>query len=638
MQKSHLFILSAVCFTLLSLSKLAIGAQSHEAMNTLKHPLEFAGGTGTQDDPWLIETPDHLNNIRNYTGLAHADKYFLQVADLNLDTPPWNVGDGWLPIGTSSSHFEGNYSGDGYSIEGLYINRPALGSLGMWGFVGDSGKLHHLHLVDADVTGGAQIVGTLAGNNRGTISYASVTGVVNGGYRVGGMVGENNPGIVEYCYAHVTVNAANGRIGGLVGFNVGGTVYHSHTTADVTGGWYVGGVVGRNIQGTIQLCYATGNIIGGNSVGGLVGDTEGGSISNGYAAGNATGGMAVGGLIGYLWQTSVSNCYAIGAVGGGNFDHGGLVGYNFGGSVTNSFWNIETSGQSGSSGGTGKTTLQMTTQTTFINWDFDDTWSIIEGESYPWLQWQGEPGSHNFPGKFIITLIAVPENAGSLTINPDKYYFAEGEEMTLTATAEDGFTFVSWKDADDNLVSSLESFVYTMPGHDVTLFAHFSITTFSVTFNVFDHDGLPINDATITLDGATNEPGDYLFEEMLPGEYDYSVVKEGYDDIEDSLTITDQNITVDVVMQGVVSIFSLSADSELLIFPNPASSTLNIISNGKEISALRLLNSTGREVYSSNTHHQATISIQVSGYKPGIYLLKVFTKNEMKAFRVLINF
>ncbi len=623
----------------LSLLTLNIIAQEPQlSISETLVPLEFAGGSGTSDDPWLIETPDHLNNIRNYTGQAHADKYFLQISDINLDTPPWNEGDGWLPIGSSSSRFEGDYNGDDYSIEGLYINRPSLGSLGLWGFVGDLGKLHHLHLIDVDVTGSAQIVGTLAGNSKGTISHASVTGAVNGGYRVGGMVGENNPGTVEYCYAHVTVNAANGRIGGLVGFNVGGTVYHSHTTADVTGGWYVGGVVGRNVQGTIQLCYATGNITGGNTVGGLVGDTEGGIISNGYAAGNATGGMAVGGLIGYLWQTSVNNCYAVGAVGGGNFDHGGLVGYNFGGSVSNSFWNIETSGQSGSSGGTGKTTEQMTAQSTFSNWDFNDTWSIIEGESYPWLQWQGEPGSHNFPGKFIITLIAVPENAGSLTIDPDKYYFAEGEEMTLTAIAEDGFSFLKWTDADDNLVSSFASFVYTMPGHDITLFAHFSIIGFTVTFNISDEDGMPITDAIITLNGTTNEPGNYLFGEILPGEYEYSIIKEGYYDVVDSLSITDENITVDVIMFEIVTGIPTIKESSFIIFPNPATSTLNIHSNGKEISALHLLNYTGREVFYTKNYNQTTFSIPVSGFKPGIYLLKICTPDETNNFRVLIGF
>jgi hypothetical protein len=358
---------------------------------------EFAGGDGSQQNPWLIATPNHLDNVRNYLGAAHADKHFLQIDDINLGVPPWNAGEGWLPIGSSAARFTGNYNGDGHIISGLYMNRPGMGSLGMWGFIGDGGVVQNVVLADVQVTGGAQIVGTLAGTNRGTISNSSVTGVVSGGYRVGGMVGENNPGTVEYCFANVTVLANNGRIGGLVGFNVGGTVYQSYATANVSGGWYVGGVVGRNLQGTMQQCYATGNINGSNSVGGLVGDTEGGSISNSYAMGNASGGFAVGGLIGYVWQTAVSNCYSTGSVGGGSFDHGGLIGYRFGGTVLNSYWNTETSGQSASAGGQGRTTAQLLDQANFVNWNFNETWGIHQGLSYPWLQWQGAAGGHNYP-------------------------------------------------------------------------------------------------------------------------------------------------------------------------------------------------------------------------------------------------
>jgi hypothetical protein len=42
----------------------------------------------------------------------------------------------------------------------------------------------------------------------------------------------------------------------------------------------------------------------------------------------------------------------------GNYTVGGLVGLNFG-TVSNSFWDTETSGQSTSAGGTGETTAEM---------------------------------------------------------------------------------------------------------------------------------------------------------------------------------------------------------------------------------------------------------------------------------------
>lgn len=66
------------------------------ALSMLSFPLsaEFAGGSGTQEDPWQIATAQHLNNLRNYLGSGHRNKYFIQTADINLGEPPWNLGEG----------------------------------------------------------------------------------------------------------------------------------------------------------------------------------------------------------------------------------------------------------------------------------------------------------------------------------------------------------------------------------------------------------------------------------------------------------------------------------------------------------------------------------------------------------------
>ena len=80
-----------------------------------------------------------------------------------------------------------------------------------------------------------------------------------------------------------------------------------------------------------------------SAVGGLVGWQEGGSITNSYATGDAAGGGGnfdnVGGLVGRLQAGTIRASHATGAVagGGGGFDHvGGLVGYAGGGSIVES--------------------------------------------------------------------------------------------------------------------------------------------------------------------------------------------------------------------------------------------------------------------------------------------------------------
>ncbi len=598
---------------------------------------EFAGGSGTQQDPWLIATAEHLNNIRNYSGMLHADKHFLLIADIDLGLPPWNEGDGWLPIGTSENRFMGKIDGDSHLIQGLYINRPQTGSIALFGFVGNEGLVKKVNLVNAEVSGASQIMGTLVGTNNGIVSHASATGVISGGYRVGGLVGENNQGTVGYSFADVEVVAISGRIGGLVGFNVGGTVHQSHTIADVQGGWYVGGVVGRNVGGHIALCYATGNISGGNSIGGLAGDTEGGTVTNSYAAGSATGGMAVGGLIGYLWQTTVQNTYAVGNVGGGNFDHGGLIGYNFGGSIANSYWNTETSGQSGSAGGTGKTTAMMLDEDTYTGWDFQANWSIIQDESYPWLQWQQIAGGHNFPFKHIITLQAQPEHAGELFIDPDQYYFEEGEIINLNAVPDEGYVFVKWTDVEGAEISSTAEFDFIMPAHDAHLTASFDTNAFKVSFVVVDEDENPINDAEITLNGNTGAPGEYVFEDIPVGSYAYMVSRQGYFDHQDSLFLGSQDTSLVVVLIEDITFLSTTRQGEVQVFPNPASDKLFIHINNSTFARIRLYNQTGKLLIAKEISSQEVSILPLSDLMPGLYILQLETAHGLISKKLLLQ-
>lgn len=51
---------------------------------------------------------------------------------------------------------------------------------------------------------------------------------------------------------------------------------------------------------------------------------------------------------------------------------------------------------------------------------------------------------------------------------------------------------------------------------------------FDVTFLVKDENGVAVNDATITLAGDTNSPGDYVFHEIPVGLHEYQVEKTGY--------------------------------------------------------------------------------------------------------------
>jgi len=91
----------------------------------------------------------------------------------------------------------------------------------------------------------------------------------------------------------------------------------------------------------------------------------------------------------------------------GDEEAGGLVGRNYDGTASNSFWDTETSGQATSDGGTGMNTTEMQDITTFMDtetegldepWDIIAVtsgqinpayiWNIVDDETYPFLRWE----------------------------------------------------------------------------------------------------------------------------------------------------------------------------------------------------------------------------------------------------------
>jgi hypothetical protein len=84
------------------------------------------------------------------------------------------------------------------------------------------------------------------------------------------------------------------------------------------------------------------------------------------------------------------------------------LGYDYFSTVTASFWDIDTSGQATSAGGTGKTTAQMQTQSTFTDygWDFVEIWNIGENQTYPYLR-QYPAGDLNHNGRVDLIDFAI---------------------------------------------------------------------------------------------------------------------------------------------------------------------------------------------------------------------------------------
>ena len=293
------------------------------------------------------------------------------------------------------------------SVSGSHSSVPVAGSGDrVGGLVGSSaGSVSDSYATGA-VTGEGSSVGGLVGvtGSDASVSDSYATGDVTGdGNWVGGLVGSSN-GAITGSHATGNVTGESHNVGGLAGSS-GGAITASYATGDVTGNDSVGGLVGGEYNGgSITASYATGSVTGNSDVGGLVGKMWSNSayvvasITASYSTGSTTGSSAVGGLVGgtyhsysgYSHRHIISASYATGSVTGSSYA-GGLVGSGVV-RVTSSYWDTQTTGRSGSAGGTGKTTRELQTPTghtgIYAEWNAD-WWDFGTSRQYPALKYQG---------------------------------------------------------------------------------------------------------------------------------------------------------------------------------------------------------------------------------------------------------
>ena len=344
-----------------------------------------------------------VNNVIDFKELLafgqNASLKFRLKNDLDLATEP----NFYVP------YLAGEFDGNGHKISNLSFNFAFVSQVGLFGYLASDGTVYEGAAENVNINACNDVGGLVGHNDRGTVSNSYSTGSVTGGWHVGGLVGivnggAGNTGTVSNSYSTGSVTGG-WHVGGLVGYGRRGTVSNSYSTGSVTGSSCVGGLVGTSFCRAVSDSYFTGIVTGDYDVGGLVGYNYGATVSNSYSTGNVTGDECVGGLVGLNsnfvaeYMGIVSNSYSTGSV-TGDLGVGGLVGRNEA-TVSNSFWDTETSGQATSDGGTGKTTAEMQDIATFsgATWSViavanpgirnpSYIWNIVDDETYPFLSWE----------------------------------------------------------------------------------------------------------------------------------------------------------------------------------------------------------------------------------------------------------
>jgi photosystem II stability/assembly factor-like uncharacterized protein len=94
---------------------------------------------------------------------------------------------------------------------------------------------------------------------------------------------------------------------------------------------------------------------------------------------------------------------------------------------------------------------------------------------------------------------------------------------------------------------------------DVSQTVTLVLITYQLTFMVEDENGDPVPDANVSLDGETHSAGTYQFE-LVPGTYNYSVSKPGYHPVSGQVTITDDDVTVNITLSLITYLITFQVE------------------------------------------------------------------------------
>ena len=283
-------------------------------------------------------------------------------------------------------------------------------------------------------------------------------GSISGTSYVGGIVGECNvyfteaygdevKALITNCSAIADITSTGTNTGGVVG----------HMCSD-----YNGSIIGQSKAFVIKVCdsYYNGVLEGGSEVGGIVGYSEGCYIDRCYANATISGTSNVGGIVGksswFYYQNSgltepytksvIKNCMAVnsrvsgasnvGRIYGSDPTSSTIVGANGTTEDNRALTNTElvlsgvtqtvtADAQNGASNG--EAYFKYMGSYVAHGWNFNNDWSILDTESFPYKKWQAAPPT------ITSNLVSGDQTISGKSINGGKVYVKIGDNDPLEA-------------------------------------------------------------------------------------------------------------------------------------------------------------------------------------------------------------
>ncbi len=303
--------------------------QTFGAMNSEMYALWIANGLELDIDNYLENEGENylISNVGDLEMISvfgqEPDLSFILTDDIDLAGEE----DLYIP------YFSGSFNGNGHVISNL-TNSRGLEFTAFFGIANDA-EIENLGLPNANLSG---------------LSYT------------GGFAGLDQGSNFTDCWCSGNIEATGMYIGGFTGKSAGSVIdccYFSGIITAGTGSTEIGGFSGNldSIYG-VRNCFSRGQIICDESA------------------------SRVGGFTGYFSSyNNLDKSYSAVSIPVTGETIGGFSGFGSGYYITNSFWDIDISGQADSNSATGKTTAEMTDVATYTSlateglteaWDFTD--------------------------------------------------------------------------------------------------------------------------------------------------------------------------------------------------------------------------------------------------------------------------
>ena len=472
-----------------------MGSIGVNVVNASQHDHLFAGGTGTENDPYLIRTMIQFNNIRE----VHQDNmHFRLMNDITLS----DFSTTWRRI-SSEETSQLTLDGNGYTIIMDVFNASGIREP-LFHTIGDSSVIKNLNLIFFNnYSNNTSEYAPLAVNNEGSIVNVHVendlsmefsqyeSAEITGDF-AGLVLNNKSTGSIEYSSANLNLNLNSNNVAGFV-WNNEGSINHSFAVSSLNGySQTVVGFVGQN-SGIIESSYAdvqSGVSVTTKAAGFVIDNVQGGTISTSFSSGYIGvsnilpfSGMNVGGFVATNAGT-VTQSYALielyiytyqyGSSSGGYF--GGFVASNSAtGSIQevyshsaqfsitnknsseNQIWKGRLYGENNgvierayytkleheesAIEGTPLLYEDLSDANQFVDWDFDQLWEIRD----------------NVPA-FQQEIIALDINQQFIRLNVDSQYQFTASERGLYPPFIGGTSSINWS-VDDSSITVADGLV-----------------------------------------------------------------------------------------------------------------------------------------------------------------------------------